>query len=73
MAESSGAVRREEYNTERLEDVRDRVARIEGRLDSLATREDVANAKLAMYIAYTSIGVSILVAIGTIAVRIWLG
>ena len=77
MAETNGSLRSERYQIERLDDVRDRVSNIEGRLEelikTLATKEDVANAKLAMFIAYIGIGMSLLIGIGSIVVRLWLG
>ncbi len=70
---SNGSLRSEGYHQQRLDDVHARVAYIEGRMESFATKEDVANAKYALLVAYISIGVSVLVAIGTIVVRFWLG
>ena len=54
------------YHAERLDDVSTRVARMEGRMDSMATKEDVANAKVYLLLA----AAGILVAIGTGVVSI---
>ena len=66
MADSDGSVRREEYNTERLNDVRDRVSRMEGRLESLASKEDVANAKFHLTVSWAGTVVAVVAALGSI-------
>ena len=73
MSDSNGSLRSEGYHIQRLDDVLSRVSYIEGRLEALATKEDVANAKYALLVAYISIGISVLVAVGTIVLRVWLG
>lgn len=73
MSESNGSLRSEGYHLRRLDDVHTRVAYIEGRLESFATKEDVANAKYALLVAYISIGISVLVAVGSIVIRVWPG
>ncbi|MDE2816595.1 MAG: hypothetical protein OXM03_01585 [Chloroflexota bacterium] len=73
MSDSNGSLRSEGYHVQRLDDVLARVSYIEGRLEALATKEDVANAKYALLVAYISIGISVLVAVGAIVMRIWLG
>lgn len=73
MSDSNGSLRSEGYHIERLDDVLTRVARIEGKLESFATKEDVANAKYAMLIAWVGISVAVLTAIVSIALRFWPG
>ena len=73
MPERNGPLRSEGCHIERLDDVVARVARIEGRLESFATKEDVANAKYAMLIAWIGISVAVLTAVVSIALRFWPG
>ena len=61
------------YHTERLDDVSTRLARVEGRMDSLATKEDVSNAKYGMLLSWIGIAIAVLVGIGTILARFWPG
>lgn len=55
------------YDVERLDDVRDRVARIEGKMESFATKEDVANAKVALIFLWVGAGAAILAAAASLA------
>lgn len=59
------------YQVERLDDVSRRLSYMEGKMDSLATKEDVANAKLQMMITWVGVGITILITVGTIAIRFW--
>ena len=59
------------YHTERLDDVSIRLARVEGKMESLATREDVANAKLYLVVAGIGIIVAIVVGAISIVVKFW--
>ncbi len=61
------------YHVERLDDVSTRLARLEGRMDLMASREDVANAKYSMTLAWIGIAVAVLVGAVSIAVRFWPG
>ena len=57
------------YHLERLDvDVRDRVSRIEGEMKSgIATKEDVANAKVALIFLWVGAGAAILAAAASVA------
>lgn len=55
------------YHLERLDDVRDRVSRIEGEMKSFATKEDVANAKVALIFLWVGAGAAILAAAASVA------
>ena len=55
------------YHLERLDDVRDRVSRIEGEMKSFATKEDVANAKVALIFLWVGAGAAILAAAVSLA------
>ncbi len=59
------------YQVERLDDVSRRLSCMEGRMESFATKEDVANAKLQMMITWVGVGITILITVGTIAIRFW--
>ena len=59
------------YHVERLDDVSTRVARIEGKLESVATKEDVANAKFNLLASWVGIGVAITIGVVTVVLRIW--
>ena len=52
------------YNTRRIDDIDTRLARLEGRMDLMATREDVANAKYSTMMAWIGIGIAVLVGKG---------
>ena len=68
-----GNVRVGGYYDERLDDVSTRLARMEGRMDAVATKEDVANAKLSMVMMWVGFAVAIvisLVNIGVILLRL---
>lgn len=49
------------YYNERLDDVNTRLARIEGRMESLATREEVANAKFNLLAYWVGLGLAIII------------
>ena len=59
------------YHTERLDDVSTRLARVEGKMDGLATKEDVANAKYGMLMYWIGMAVAVLIGIGGIVARFW--
>jgi hypothetical protein len=59
------------YHTEKLDDVSTRLARIEGEMKSLATKEDVANAKFNLLATWVGIGVAIAVGVAGIVARFW--
>ena len=59
------------YHTQRLDDVSERLARLEGKMDSVATKEDVANAKVAMILAFVAMAITVLIGIVGIVVRFW--
>ena len=61
------------YDIQRLDDVRERVAALEKASEYYATKEDVANAKVSLILAWTGIGVAVVVGAASIIVRIWLG
>ncbi len=61
------------YHTERLDDVDTRLARIEGKMPHMASKEDVANAKLFLYLSWTGAAISLLVGLGLIAARLVIG
>ena len=61
------------YQVQRLDDFSTRLARLEGRMDLMASREDVANAKYSMTLAWIGIGVAVLVGAVSIVVRFWPG
>ena len=61
------------YQVQRLDDVSTRLARLEGRMDLMASREDVANAKYSMTLAWIGIAVAVLVGAVSIVVRFWPG
>ena len=48
MSENNGGRRSESYQVEQLDDVRDRVARLEGRAENFATHGDVAKLETRM-------------------------
>ena len=50
------------YYNERLDDVHTRLARIEGKMESLASREDLANAKFHLLSYWIGLGLAITVA-----------
>lgn len=66
-------IRDNTYHVERLDDVSTRLARLEGRMDLMASREDVANAKYSMILAWIGIAVAVLVGAVSIVVRFWPG
>ena len=62
------------YYDEKLDDVSTRLARMEGRMDGMATKEDVANAKLNMVMMWVGFAVAIgigLINLGAILFRIF--
>ncbi len=78
MATPSNGNREAEYYRTRLDDVnksvadlKAQVARIEGRLESVATKEDVANAKFALVVAWSAALLTALIAVVTFAIRFW--
>lgn len=70
MANGNGSLRDDAYRTERIDDVHNRVARIEGRIEFLASKEDVANVKYSLLLAGISILIS--VSVGVISVLVHL-
>ena len=82
MDRSDGSARADTFNVEQLSDVRDRVARIEGQMASLATKEDVAelkqkvnnaatkadvaNAKFQLVATWTGTAITILIGVAVI-------
>ena len=62
-----------DYQSERIDDINTRLARLEGRMESMATREDVANAKYSTMMAWIGIGIAVLVGLVSIIVRFWPG
>ena len=70
-SQTSGNIRAAGYDVRRLDDVRERVAALEKALESCATKEDVANAKV--WLITTWVGILIAVAVGaaSILVRIF--
>lgn len=69
--QGSGGLRTEGYHVARLDDVSTRLARVEGRMDSLATKEDVSNAKLHMLLSWIGIAIAILVGAASVILRFW--
>ena len=68
MVESSSKpIESSEYYVARLDDVLDRVARIEGEMKSFATKEDVANAKVVLIFLWVGAGAAILAAGASVA------
>ena len=68
MAESNNRpIESSEYYVARLDDARDRIARIEGEMKSFATKEDVANAKVALIYLWVGAGAAILAAAASLA------
>lgn len=59
------------YHVERLDDVRERLAHLEGRMESLATKEDIANAKIAMMTLWVTLGLIFVMALVNAAIRFW--
>ena len=51
------------YYNERLDDVQTRLSRIEGRMESLASREDLANAKYNLLSYWVGLALAIVVGI----------
>ncbi len=70
-SQTGGNIRAAGYDVQRLDDVRERVAALEKALESCATKEDVANAKV--WLITTWVGILIAVAVGaaSILVRIF--
>ena len=54
------------YYNERLDDVRTRLAHIEGRMESLASREDLANAKFNLLQYWIGLGIAITLGVANI-------
>ena len=61
------------YHIERLDDVRERLSHMEGRMESFATKEDVANAKLAVILLWVGAAVMVLSAVVSALIRFWPG
>ena len=59
------------YHVERLDDVSTRLARLEGRMDSFATKEDLSNAKYNVLVAWIGFAIAIIVGAFSIGLRIW--
>ena len=63
------------YHVGRLDSVSDRLSNIEGKMGSLATKEDLANAKFTLLVSWVTIGaavgVAIVSAIAGIVIRFW--
>ena len=82
MSASDSSARADTFNVEQLSDVRDRVARMEGQMASLATKEDVAglnekvnnaatktdvaNAKFQLVATWTGTAITILIGVAVI-------
>lgn len=66
-----GSARSETYHVERLDDVNTRLSRIEGRMESLATKEDVANAKIQLYTVWGVAAITVIIGIANVLARIW--
>ncbi len=82
MSASDSSARADTFNVEQLSDVRDRVARMEGQMTSLATKEDVAglnekvnnaatktdvaNAKFQLVATWTGTAITILIGVAVI-------
>ena len=65
---NSGDIRVASYDVQRLDDVRERVAALEKALESCATKEDVANAKV--WLITTWVGILIAVAVGAASILV---
>ena len=61
------------YDTRRIDDISTRLARLEGKMEAMASKEDVANAKYTMTMAWIAMAVAILVGVVSIIVRFWPG
>ena len=70
MAGSKNQGSRHDYHQERLDDVNTRLSRMEGEFKSLATKEDLANAKLSMISFWIAVG-AMLTAIASVLLRFW--
>ena len=71
MRRANGSSRESTYHVEQLDHLRERVARLEGEKEAFATKEDVANAKIQMYVSWVGSGIAILVGVGVILARLW--
>ena len=58
------------YEVQKLDDVRDRVANIEGQMKSLATKTDVADAKVQILIAWCGAAATLLAAAGIVLANV---
>ena len=59
------------YHVERLDNVSNRLSYVEGQMKSMATKEDVANAKLYLIITGVGLLVVFLVGIAGMVARFW--
>ena len=59
------------YHAEKLDDVSTRLARIEGKMESFATKEGLSNAKYSMMMSWIGLGIAILVGAASIILRVW--
>lgn len=62
MVDGNFSYRDDTYQTERLDNLYDRVSRMEGRMEHLATREDVSNVRYSLLLAIMSILLSLFAA-----------
>ena len=60
------------HDEKRLEDVRERVSRIEGQMGTFATKEDVAIATLSVFKMWVVVGITVTSAIIAVVARFWL-
>ena len=67
-SQTGDGIRASGYDVRRLDDVRERVAALEKALESCATKEDVANAKV--WLITTWVGILIAVAVGAASILI---
>ena len=59
------------YQLERLDSVADRLSHIEGEMKHLATKEDVSNAKLQLYLSWGAVVATGIIAAATAIARFW--
>ena len=72
MTQPQDTIRAEgHYHVERLDDASRRLHHIEGQMEHMATKEDVANAKFVMFSTYVAMGIMVIAAIATVAARLW--
>ena len=71
----SGDVLPFSYHVERLDDVRERLANLEGRMESMATEAMLERLKTAMLITWISVSIGVFAAVATVIgtlVRLWI-